>query len=182
MAEGAIQFTYDDYLSFPYDLKIHQIVEGEHYVNPSPVPYHQAISGRLFRILADFVESRNLGQVFAAPIDVVLSNINVVVPDIIFISREKERIIGEKCISGPPDLIVEILSEGTKKLDKDLKSKLYAKFGVMEYWIVDPKEKAITVCRFSNKRYQTTIFTAAEELTTPTFSRLRISLVDIFRR
>jgi len=183
MDDKAIQFTYQDYLLFPHDLKIHQIIEGEHYVNPSPIPYHQAISRNLIRILAEFVERNDLGEVFQAPIDVVLSDTDVLVPDLIFISRARSAIIEEKYVAGAPDLVIEILSHGTKSVDQGLKSKVYAKFGVTEYWIVDPKKKTVKLYRLNHRRYREhALFTHQQELTTPTFPGLRVRLAEIFRR
>src|SRR5712691_4590170 len=100
MAKKAIQFTYDDYLLFPYDRNRHQIIEGEHYMTPSPSLYHQDISRNLQKILAEFVEGHNLGRIYYAPVDVVLSDTNVVVPDLLFVSAAKASILLEKYIAG----------------------------------------------------------------------------------
>ncbi|HEY3131123.1 MAG TPA: Uma2 family endonuclease [Acidobacteriota bacterium] len=183
MAKKAIQFTYDDYLLFPYDRNRHQIIEGEHYLTPSPALYHQDISRNLQRILVEFVEGHNLGKIYDAPVDVVLSDINVVVPDLVFVSTARASILLEKYIAGPPDLIVEILSESTKKIDRDLKLKLYAKFGVAEYWIVDPKGKTVIVHRLAEGGYsEAKSFAGSEELVSSTFPGLRVPLALVFRK
>lgn len=183
MAKKAIQFTYDDYLLFPDDRNRHQIIEGEHYMTPSPILYHQDISRNLQKILVEFVEAHNLGKIYDAPVDVVLSDINVVVPDLVFVSGANASILLEKYIAGAPDLIVEILSESTKRIDLDLKLKLYAKFGVPEYWIVDPKKKTVSVYRLAEGGYsEKKVFAETEELISSTFPDLRVPLTVVFRK
>ncbi|MEW6238352.1 MAG: Uma2 family endonuclease [Candidatus Omnitrophota bacterium] len=139
-----IQFTYEDYLHFS-DEKRYEIIEGEVYMVPSPLIYHQRVSRNLMRLIEDFVLEKNLGEVYYAPLDVVLSDINVVQPDILFVSIENAGIITDKNIQGAPDLVIEILSLSSDHKDKVLKRNLYAKFGVKEYWLVDPDAKQIQV-------------------------------------
>ena len=141
--------TYEDYSALgegaPY-----QLIEGELVMSPAPVPYHQRISRRIEMKLNQLVEEQNLGEVFDAPIDVYLSETNTFQPDIIFISKERLEIIGEKKIEGAPDLAVEILSPGTAYYDLKQKKRLYESAGVREYWIVDPLEKSIEVFELQN--------------------------------
>ena len=133
-----VKLTYDDYVLFPDDRNKHEIIEGEHFMVPSPNTRHQMISFAIAHLLRDFVHKKKLGKVLYAPIDVVLSAINVVQPDIIFISNSRSNIITEANIQGPPDLVIEIISESSRKIDKVLKKDLYAQYSVREYWIVDP--------------------------------------------
>ena len=104
------KLTYDDYLLFPEDGLRHEILDGEHYVTASPFVRHQRISGRIYRPLSSWVEERDLGEVFYASVDVVLSPHDVAVPDLFYISKERSEIITEKNIQGAPDLIIEIIS------------------------------------------------------------------------
>lgn len=141
-----IKYTYRDYLLLPEsEEKRYELVQGELYMVPSPTPGHQEISKRLFRILDSFVESNGLGVVFYAPLDVVLSEEDVLQPDILFVASDRRSIITERNIRGAPDLIVEVLSPGTADRDRLLKRTRYAKFGVREYWVVDPETKIIEV-------------------------------------
>ncbi|MEK7280457.1 MAG: Uma2 family endonuclease, partial [Nitrospirota bacterium] len=149
----AIRFTYEDYAHFPDDRKQYQIVDGEVYMVPAPVPYHQRVSWNIEIIVHNYVSRHDLGEVFHAPCDVILSNENVVQPDIFFISKDRLNIITEKNISGPPDLIIEILSPYTEKLDRTLKRDLYARYGVSEYWLADPATKSIEVLSLSGKEF-----------------------------
>jgi Uma2 family endonuclease len=118
-----------------------ELIKGKIYMSPSPVTNHQRIIFKISRLIADFVEVHNLGEVFVAPFDVYLDeNNNAVQPDIIFVAKENLSIIKEH-IHGVPDLLIEVLSEGNKSHDLKTKKDLYEKFGVKEYWIIDPTTK-----------------------------------------
>ncbi len=112
-------------------------------MNPSPVTYHQWISRKIEFELEKFVEEKNLGCVFYAPLDVYFDDTNLLQPDILFIAKNRLDIIGEKNIQGAPDITIEILSEATAYRDLVKKKKIYAKFGFEEYWIGDPVERTI---------------------------------------
>src|SRR5436305_9026054 len=131
------KLTYDDYVLIPDDGKRHEILDGEHYVSPSPSLGHQRLVARLFRWLDGFVHPRELGEVLFAPLDVLLSWKDVVQPDLLFISRERAEISTEKNVQGAPDLVIEVLSKSTWNLDQDVKLQRYERFGVREYWLVD---------------------------------------------
>lgn len=176
-----IRFTYQDYLKFPDDGKRYQIIEGELYMTPAPVPYHQRISRNLGFILWDFVRKRNLGEVFYAPCDIVFSEEDVVQPDIFFASKEREHIIGEKNIQGAPDLMVEILSPRTDELDRKLKVKLYEKFGVKEYWLVDPEKKEVEILSLTQGGYSS-FGVFKESLSSPLLKGLKLNLQEVFQR
>ncbi|MFP5247208.1 MAG: Uma2 family endonuclease [Thermoanaerobaculia bacterium] len=147
MATTSTKLTYEDFLLFPDDGRRHEIIDGEHYVNPSPNTKHQIVSARLFYGLYHHVEHHRLGIVFAAPYDVVLSNFDVVEPDLLFISNARRHIITDANVQGAPDLLVEILSPSNRKYDEVVKFKRYDALGVGEYWIVDPEEENVRVYR-----------------------------------
>ena len=179
MARPYPKFTYEDYLLLPED-KRYEIIGGELALVPSPGFKHQEILGRLHVVLRQFVEKKALGKVCISPLDVVLSKINVVQPDLFFISKERFPVITEKNIQGPPDLVVEILSSDPEK-DKIIKRKLYAKFGVKEYWIVDPEEKSIEVMELEEKGFRTvSIFKSQDVLASKTFSDLDLNIEEVF--
>jgi Uma2 family endonuclease len=152
-AKQAIRFTYEDYLHFPDDRKQYQIIGGEVYMVPAPVPNHQVISMNIEIIIYNFISKHDLGRIFRAPCDVILSNENVVQPDIFFISKNRLSIITEKNITGPPDLVIEILSPYTEKLDRTIKKDLYSRYGVLEYWLVDLAAKKIEILTLSGKKF-----------------------------
>jgi len=132
------RLTYDDLCLLPNDGKRYEIIEGDLFGTPAPITLHQRVVTRLVAALVVFVEKLRLGEVFAAPFDVVFSLFDVVEPDIVYVSKERASVLTEKNIQGAPDLVVEVLSESTQKIDRTTKLKLYAKFGVREYWILDP--------------------------------------------
>ena len=133
--------TYDDYQNLPDDGKRYEISGGKLYIAPSPNTLHQRISRKLEYELEDYIRKHNSGEIFTAPMDVVLSMTDVVQPDLMYISKERSRIITEKNIVAAPDLVIAITSESTKTIDQTSKKTLYEKHGVREYWIVDPENK-----------------------------------------
>ena len=147
------KYTYDDYLKTPDD-KRYELIEGELYMTPSPITNHQRISGKIEFELRKFVVENDCGEVFDAPYDVYFDDENVVQPDILFISKDRLNIIGDKNLQGAPDLVIEILSESNAYRDLIQKKKLYARHGVQEYWIVVPGEKTIDIHILKNKTYQ----------------------------
>ncbi len=178
-----LKFTYEDYLLFPEDGKRYEIIEGERYVTPAPSTKHQRISRRLLVLLDQYVKDTRKGEVFDAPCDVVLSDLDVVQPDLLYISAARASIITEKNIRGAPDLIIEIVSESTRRTDEVVKRRLYERYGVQEYWIVDPELETVKVYRMSEKGYTRAAELVAESgdhLTSPLLPDLKIPLPEIF--
>jgi len=156
MAEAAVmkkKYTYEDYLKTPDDVR-YELIEGDLIMTPAPNIEHQTILGELGYQIMKFVKENNLGRVFYAPCDVYLDQENVLEPDILFVSKERLNIIGKKNIQGAPDLVVEIVSESNAYRDGIQKKRLYAGFGVREYWLVVPGEKMIEVYNLGKKGYQ----------------------------
>ncbi len=174
------KFTYEDYLRTPNDTQ-YELIEGELLLTPSPVPYHQWISKNIEFELEQFVRENDSGRVFYAPCDVHLDHENVFQPDILFISKEKLDIIGEKNIEGAPDLVIEILSESTAYRDLVKKKKLYSRFGVREYWIVDPGEKTVEIYSIKDEVFLLkNVFSSNDILQSSLLSGLKIKLSDVF--
>ncbi len=177
------KLTYEDYLLFPDDGKRHEIIEGDHCVTPAPKTKHQRVSGRVFIALSSFATARRLGEVFSAPCDVVLSDENVVQPDLLFVSTARAAIITEDNIQGAPDLIIEIVSEATRRRDEVTKRKLYERFGVREYWVVDPILETIKTYRQEQRGYGRALELTKETndaLTTELLSGFRLALSEVF--
>lgn len=137
------KLTYEEYAQFPADGRRHELIDGEHFVTPAPDTGHQTISRRIQFQLYRQIEEHGLGEVYDAPTDLQLSPTNVVQPDLIVVLAARRQIITPKKIKGVPDLVVEILSESTEKVDQSLKKELYRRSGVPEYWVVDPGEHAV---------------------------------------
>jgi Uma2 family endonuclease len=175
------KYTYEDYLKTPDD-KRYELIEGELLMTPSPIPQHQRISRDLEFELLRFVKANNLGEVFYAPCDVYLSDENVVQPDILLISKERLDIIGEKNIKGAPDLVIEIISESSAYRDMVQKKKLYAKFGIKEYWIVIPEEGSVEIYVLKDSSYQPyRTYSREDVLESPFLKGLKIELTEIFK-
>ncbi len=139
--EGRL-LTYEDYMQLPSDVR-YELLEGELWMPPSPSPQHQTILGFLYIALVECLAG--LGRVFLAPLDVVLGKHNVLQPDLLFVARDRLEIIGTANVQGGPDLAIEILSPSTKERDRVAKRRVYSKYGVREYWIVDPATKTVEI-------------------------------------
>ena len=183
----SVKFTYEDYLLFPDDGRRHELIDGEHFMTPAPSTKHQKVSGNLFSFLHAHARRTRAGEAFAAPTDVVLSDLDVVQPDVLFISAARRAIITEKCIQGAPDLVIEILSETTRKTDELVKRKLYERYGVREYWIVDPELESVKIYRMADAggsqgyvRAAELTLEAGDQLSIPLLPDFTIPLADIF--
>jgi Uma2 family endonuclease len=179
------RLTYDDFVRIPDDGKRHEIIDGVHYVTPSPVLQHQVLLGRLHLAIGRFIEDRpELGRVFLSPLDTVFSPWDVVEPDLIFVAADQLEILTEPNIQGAPALVVEILSPSTRRRDLGIKRQLFDRGGVREYWLVDPKSQEVTIYRrttdggFPKVAQQG----AAEDATvvTPLLPGFALSLVKLF--
>ncbi|MFI5305171.1 MAG: Uma2 family endonuclease [Nitrospiria bacterium] len=181
MNNTAIKFTYQDYLQITDDLNRHEIIDGEHYVTPSPMKRHQAVSINLATLIHQWVRDKNMGSVFSAPFDVVLSNSDVVVPDLLFISKDRLSIVNEKNVKGAPDLVVEILSPSTSERDLGIKKTLYEKYGVKEYWVIDPDKQTIVVFTLTGTRFSSPKkLSSKDTLSSILFSGLQIPVSSLF--
>ena len=177
------KLTYDDYVLIPEDGQRHEILDGEHSVSPAPRTRHQLISARLTGRFEPFVRERRLGWVLAAPTDVVLSPYDVVQPDLLFISGERQGIVTEENIQGAPDLIIEIFSKKTRQQDEGTKRKSYEHYGVREYWMLDPDQRSAQLYRRIGNRLRLLAelsAAAGDVLTTPLLPGLEIRLAEIF--
>ncbi len=176
----SLRFTYADYARLPDDRR-YEVIDGELYLTPAPTPYHQIVKSRIERLLQGHVERESLGMVLDAPCDVVLSRFDVFQPDIFFISSGRLEVIGEKYISDAPDLVVEVLSPGTRKRDRSLKAKRYARFGVREMWLADPSRKTVEVFVNDDKDFRREALYAGDDtLRSPLLPGLEIPLQRVF--
>jgi Uma2 family endonuclease len=184
MTNPRIKFTINDYMSTPNE-KRYQLLDGELLVAPSPTRKHQTISGQLYLTMTQFVTQSQLGQVWYAPLDVILSNHDVVQPDILFVSNARANILTEANVQGAPDLVVEILSPATAQHDREYKRTLYSRHGVREYWLVDPEENMVEVWTDRDSESGTGLVLAAayqrgDTLASPLLEGLNIPLEALF--
>jgi len=181
------RWTYSDLVALPDDQLRHELIDGEHFVSPSPATVHQEISKRLFRALDAHAVRHRHGEVLYAPFDIKLSAWTVLVPDLVYFTAARfADVVNEKHATAAPDLVVEILSPGTRRRDLGRKRAVYDRDGAGEYWIVDPEARAVTVLRRPHADAGLTDVargTAADgdTLESPLFPGLRLRLRDIFR-
>lgn len=175
-----VALTYDDYRRMPEGER-YELLEGDLQMTPAPNPRHQRISRRIGVALNEHVEKHALGEVFHSPIDVVLSQTTVVQPDILFISRARSEIVGREAITAAPDLVVEILSPSSTERDRVTKRRLYGRFGVREYWIVDPEARSIEVCVHDGRELVTHgVWQEGMEAESPLLQGFRLAVRPIF--
>ncbi|MFN8375217.1 MAG: Uma2 family endonuclease [Anaerolineae bacterium] len=145
-----IRMTAQEFFELPETNTPTELLEGDIIVSPSPVPLHQRIIGLIYTLLTKLIPN---GEVFFAPIDVYFDEDNVPQPDVVWVAAESKCIVGEKRLIGPPDLIVEVFSPGTVRTDKKKKFRLYQKYGVREYWMVDPVEQYVEVWQHDGEKF-----------------------------
>lgn len=180
------KLTYDDFVNFPDDGLRHELIDGEHYVTPSPAMKHQRVSSRLHGELYQYLKlNPSIGEVFHAPSDVVISRFDVVEPDVLVVLADQFDIITPKHVRGTPAIVVEILSPGTRRRDETVKHALYERSGVREYWVVDPERDAVAVHRTSASGAFTLgpqlTRSAGDTLTSPLLPGWSVDLATLFK-
>jgi Uma2 family endonuclease len=162
----------------------YELLDGEMIRLTSSNEAHQRILLELAFALMSHVREHRLGQVYIAPFDVVLGppgEEEVAEPDILFVSKERDDIIRKDAVHGAPDLVVEILSPSTKERDKNYKRKMYAKYGVKEYWLIDPEAETIELLALARKSYErVALYKKTETLISQLLTELKVSLKEIF--
>ena len=178
-----VKLTYDDFVLFPDDGKRPELIDGEHFVTPSPNLKHQAVSRNLLTTIGAFLRLQPFGKVYGAPLDVVFSHFDVVEPDLLYVSEARRAVLTKANVQGAPDLVVEIGSPSTRRRDEKLKHQLYERFSVTEYWVVDPDIDVVRVFRLLNGKYeraQELSLDHGDVLTTPLLPGLELLLSEIF--
>ena len=181
MATQTKPLTYDDYRRLPDDGNQYQLIGGQLIMSPSPTYSHQIISSNLFYALKQYVSEKKVGEILYAPFDVVLSMRDVVQPDLMFISAERADTIAENNVVEAPDLVIEILSEATKTIDRTSKKILYEQNGVREYWIVDPIGQTIEQFILREGVFELNdTFNGSQTLTSPTLEGFSLAVGAVF--
>jgi Uma2 family endonuclease len=185
LVPGDTRLTYDDFLLFPDDGKRHEIIDGVHYVTPSPRLGHQVLVGRLYFEIESWIRQHpGAGTVFLSPLDVIFTKWDIVEPDLLFVAADQQDILTDKNVQGPPALVIEIASPGTRKRDEGIKQRLFDRGGVREYWLVDPDRRRVRVWRRQPDGSFARVADLSREqndiITTPLLPQLTISLVQLF--
>ena len=179
----ARKLTYEDYVLLPEDGQRHEIIDGEHYVSPAPFVPHQDLLVELTVRLGSFVKAHHLGRFLVAPTDVLLSVHDIVQPDLLFVSKERAAIVGLENLKGAPDLVIEILSKGSRRLDERIKLEAYERCGVREYWLFDSFRRGVQIWERTDEGFRQRPFLSAAAggvLTTPLLPGFELSLAEIF--
>lgn len=175
--------TYDDLLTMPDDGKRREIIGGDLLVNPAPRRDHQELVGSLHWILQRFLHSTEWGRVYTHPVDVYLGPNDVVQPDLIAIRHSRLDIYRpEGVVAEAPDLVVEILSPSTRRIDLVRKMALYARSGVPEYWVVDPEQRTLTVNVLTGENYVSVKPASDGTIASRTVPELRVDQAEVFAR
>jgi Uma2 family endonuclease len=177
-------WTYADYLRLPDDGRRHEVIRGNLYVSPAPDFVHQYIVSRLCWLLTSFVIENDLGLILVAPFDVLLPQriADPIQPDVLFFKKGNEPQLGDKNFSGVPDLVVEVLSPGTRRLDESIKLAAYRDAGVPEVWFADPKPRILRVFRLdeSSRTYPEMRRGPGDSVSSVSFPGLQIDTGTVF--
>ncbi|MBI4872247.1 MAG: Uma2 family endonuclease [Candidatus Riflebacteria bacterium] len=150
-----ILVTVEDLFEMPEDGNRYELIDGRLHVTPPPTTRHQRVVMQVILRLAAWSEAQNRGKWFFAPCGVILDDTTMFQPDAFFVSRERvAEIVQEKAVYGAPDLIVEVLSPGTARRDRTVKTLAYASSGVREYWLIAPDAACVTVLTLVGARYE----------------------------
>jgi Uma2 family endonuclease len=182
-----VRLTYADLCRLPDDGLRHELIDGEHYVTPAPTYRHQHVAMNVAGLLFMFLREHRRGHVYMAPLDVLFSDEDVVEPDVLYVSNKRLRAQqDERYLTVVPDLVVEVLSPSTRRVDRGAKRGLYERQGVSEYWLIDPVLETVQVFRLKRGRFELAADLirqrgdAAASLSTPLLPGLRILLDDVF--
>ncbi|HMP82103.1 MAG TPA: Uma2 family endonuclease [Verrucomicrobiota bacterium] len=146
-------WTYEDYLALNDDT-VFEIINGKALMSPAPELFHQRWAGKLYQAILHHIEAHKLGEIFFAPVDVVLDEKNIVQPDLVFVSTANSSLLERRGVMGAPDLVVEIILPTSLRRDRYDKRELYARFGVKEFWLADVANRSIEILSLLKGAYQ----------------------------
>ena len=171
--------TVEDYLSLSEDLRA-ELFGGELFISPAPTYRHQRIIANLMVIFVPFVKRHDLGTVVSSPFDCILSEDDVVQPDVVFVSTDHLDRINDR-LYGPPDLAIEVLSPSNAERDRIVKRDLYFKYDVPEYWIVNPETSTIEIYRRGNEAWNLVAGGGVgDTVETPMLPGLKVEVTEVF--
>lgn len=172
--------SYAELERWPDDGRRYELYDGEVFVIPFPILLHQLVSGRLHLALNDYVKEHG-GVVLYAPLDIVLTDYDVVQPDLLLFTAQRQHLLNPRQVTRvPPDLAIEILSPGTARNDRGRKKQLLAQHGVREYWLVDPEPISIEVHSLREDGFVVaSVATGSTQVDSPLLPALRLSPADL---
>lgn len=175
---SASRWDYEAYAAIPDDGRRHEIIGGDHFVNPAPSLYHQEVSRHIQFQLYTEIELMELGVVINAPVDVQLSDHDIVQPDLVIVTHQRSHILTPIKVKGIPDLLIEILSPSNPNHDLKTKRRLYECVGIPEYWIVSPEEHQVLQLVLADGKY--TESTEAESITMKVSPHVTVDLTKVW--
>jgi Uma2 family endonuclease len=172
--------SYADLERWPEDGRRYELYDGEVYVVPSPLPLHQIAAARLHLALNEYVREHG-GMVLFAPLDIVLTEYDVVQPDLLLFTRERRHLVNPRTVTRvQPDLAIEILSPSTASNDRGRKMRLLARHGVREFWLVDPDAVTIEVYTLTGNQFVLAgAWSRAERMQSPLLPELSLAPADL---
>jgi len=177
-----VQLLAEDIWDTPDDENRYEVIDGELYVTPPPSLAHQHVVSELLAILRTFARAHDLGEVYVAPLGVILQRTSGVQPDIVFISPRRAEIITPRGLEGAPDLAVEVLSPSTASRDRGIKMRQYAASGIEHYWIIDPRRRTLEAYELRTNGYELAASLGeSDTFEPPLFPGLSIRLTDLWR-
>jgi Uma2 family endonuclease len=159
-----------------------ELIDGELFVTPSPTRLHQLVSKRLNRLMLQAIDDAGVGEFYYAPFDVKLADDSVVQPDLLAVISERRDRLQSARVEGAPDFAVEIMSPSTSRTDRRIKRDLYARYGVAEYWLVDPDAGSITIFSDPVGGHYRSEHIAREIAVSVVFPGLSVDLAELFSR
>lgn len=175
------EWTYDDYLQLPDNGFRYEILDGDLHMSPAPAPRHQLLILRLGGAILRHLELNNAGRAFPAPVDVRLDENVLVQPDLVVVLNAKLPNVSEREITGPPDLLIEVISPSSVVVDRRRKFDLYASYKVREYWLIDLEEHVIEINVLRGEAYSLLAkFTRGQRLVSEVLPGLEIDPADVF--
>ncbi len=177
------RMTAEEYYQLPEGPPYFQLIDGELFMSPSPHFFHQEIILNIASLIREYLRKHPIGKVVVAPSDVEFDKDNIFQPDVFFISKERLGIVDNHGAKGAPDLVIEVISGSTGRLDLGPKKTIYAQKGVLEYWVVLPETREVEVYRLPESADRPALKLAeGETLTTPLLPGLELPLAEIFAR
>jgi Uma2 family endonuclease len=174
------RLTYEDYARLtPPDSGNYELHDGQIIFMPSPTPFHQDIAGELYSVMKVFAKANNLGKVFIAPLDTLFDRFNTLQPDVLFVSKDRLDIIGDKKIEAAPDLVVEVLSSGNTKKEMLHKKFIYESFEVQEYWLINLEKESLTQYLLKDEEFVSRSFSFDDEVVSEALAGFKIRLRNI---
>lgn len=171
------KWTVEDYLQLEEGL-LAQLIEGTLVMSPAPAIIHQQVLREVFLQLNGILSS---GQLVFAPTDLYIDEINVLQPDLMFISEAKQHIITKRGVEGAPNLVVEVLSPSNSFIDRNTKKKMYMEIGVQEYWLIDPVNQTLELYTSSDLNTPRLYLVETGEVTSSIFPNKSFEFAEIFK-